>query len=95
MQAASLEILEKADVPPAQARAIAQAIEIAIAGARHTLPTKHDVPLRTGSRAEMTDLRADIRATAISTQRFWWWAVFAQTVVLLEIAYFFVTHAPR
>jgi len=34
VQPASLEVLEKAAVPPAQARAIVQAIEIEIAGAR-------------------------------------------------------------
>ena len=39
VQAASLEILEKAAVPPAQARAIVQAIEIEIAGAKDTLAT--------------------------------------------------------
>ena len=43
VQAASLEILEKAAVPPAQARAIVQAIEIEIAGAKDTLATKQDV----------------------------------------------------
>jgi len=42
VQAASLEILEKAAVPPAQARAIVQAIEIEIAGASDTLATKQD-----------------------------------------------------
>ncbi|HEX4648103.1 MAG TPA: hypothetical protein VH111_04710 [Steroidobacteraceae bacterium] len=46
MQAASLEVLEKAAVPPAQTRAIVQAIETELAGARDTLATKHDlVPL--------------------------------------------------
>jgi hypothetical protein len=43
VQAASLEVLEKAEVPPAQARAIVQAIEIEIAGAKDTLATKHDL----------------------------------------------------
>ena len=43
VQAASLEILEKAAVPPAQARAIVQAIEIEIAGAKDTLATKQDM----------------------------------------------------
>lgn len=43
MQAESLEVLEKADVPPAQARAIVRAIELEIAGAKDTLATKHDV----------------------------------------------------
>ena len=39
MQAESLEVLEKASVAPAQARAI----EIEIAGAKDTLATKHDI----------------------------------------------------
>jgi hypothetical protein len=43
MQAESLEILEKADVAPAQARAIVRAIEIEIAGAADTLATKQDL----------------------------------------------------
>jgi hypothetical protein len=43
MQAESLEVLEKAEVAPAQARAIVRAIEIEIAGATDTLATKHDL----------------------------------------------------
>jgi len=43
MQVESLEVLEKAAVAPAQARAIVRAIEIEIAGAKDTLATKHDV----------------------------------------------------
>jgi hypothetical protein len=43
MQAESLEVLEKASVAPAQARAIVRAIEIEITGAKDTLATKHDV----------------------------------------------------
>jgi len=69
VQAASLEVLEKAAVPPAQARAIVQAIEIEIAGAKDTLATKHDVvalrqemaELRTGLRQEMAELRTELR----------------------------------
>ena len=45
MQAESLEVLEKADVEPAQARAIVRAIEIELSGAKDTLATKHDVLL--------------------------------------------------
>src|SRR5213082_4240281 len=70
VQAASLEILEKAAVPPAQARAIVQAIEIEIAGAKDTLATKQDVlilrheiaELCTELRAEMTELRTELRS---------------------------------
>src|SRR5437588_12100627 len=66
---ASLEILEKAAVPPAQARAIVQAIEIEIAGAKEILATKQDIlilrhetaEMRTELRHEMTDLCRELR----------------------------------
>ncbi|TLZ38839.1 MAG: hypothetical protein E6K24_00550 [Gammaproteobacteria bacterium] len=69
VQPASLEILEKAAVPPAQARAIVQAIEIEIAGAKEILATKQDIlilrhetaEMRTELRHEMTDLRRELR----------------------------------
>lgn len=58
VQAESLEVLEKADVAPAQARAIVRAIQIEIAGATDTLATKHDLALlRQDLHNEMTDLR--------------------------------------
>ena len=61
MQAASLEILEKANVPAPQARAIVQAIEIA--GAKDTIATKHDLLLlRTELRQEITDLGGSLRS---------------------------------
>jgi len=68
VQAASLEILDKAAVPPAQARAIVQAIEIEIAGAKDTLATKQDIlilrheiaELRTELKSEMTGLRHEV-----------------------------------
>ena len=62
MQAESLEVLEKADVPPAQARAIVRAIEIEIGGAKDTLTTKHDLQLvRSGLREDMSALRSELR----------------------------------
>jgi hypothetical protein len=69
MQAESLEVLEKASVAPAQARAIVRAIEIEIAGAKDGLATKQDVlglhqaldVLRAELRGEMTALGAAIR----------------------------------
>jgi hypothetical protein len=69
MQAESLEVLEKASVAPAQARAIVRAIEIEIAGAKDCLATKQDVlglhqaldVLRAELRGEMTALGAAIR----------------------------------
>ena len=69
VQPASLEVLEKAAVPPAQARAIVQAIEIEIAGAKDTLATKQDMlilrhemtALRSELRQEMAELRGELR----------------------------------
>ena len=65
MQAASLEVLEKANLPAPQARAIVQAIEIEIAGARDTLATKQDTLLL---RQDMAELGHDLRQ-AISDMR--------------------------
>lgn len=58
VQAASLEVLEQAAVPPAQARAIVQAIEIEIAGAKDTLATKQDILVL---RHELAELRSELR----------------------------------
>jgi hypothetical protein len=72
MQAESLEVLEKASVAPAQARAIVRAIEIEIAGAKDTLATKHDVlalrhdfdVLRGEVKTLATELRGEMRNLA-------------------------------
>ena len=58
VQPASLEVLEKAAVPPAQARAIVQAIEIEIAGAKDTLASRQDMLIL---RHEMAELRTELR----------------------------------
>jgi hypothetical protein len=97
MQSESLEILEKADVAPAQARAIVRAIEIELAGAKDTLATKHDVLLlRQELRQEMAEmrgeLRAEIHASASSITRQMYAALLGQMAVLLGFAYFFATH---
>jgi hypothetical protein len=62
MQAESREVLEKASVAPAQARAIVRAIEIEIAGAKDTLATKHDLAqLESTLRVEMGQLGSQLR----------------------------------
>ena len=100
VQAASLEILERANVPPAQARAFVQAIEIEIAGAKDTLATKQDLMvLRNELSEKIAELRAELRTEmhvlASSTVRQMYAAMLGQTAVLLGIAYFFVGHLPR
>ncbi|HTQ35510.1 MAG TPA: hypothetical protein VMH77_00625 [Steroidobacteraceae bacterium] len=69
MQAESLEVLEKANLPPVQARAIVRAIEIEIAGAGGQLATKHDLfvlrqdvsDVATQLRKEIADLTVQLR----------------------------------
>jgi hypothetical protein len=97
MQGESLEVLDKADVPPAQARAIVRAIEIEIAGARDTLATKNEILLlRQGLHQEMSELRSELKieihGSASSITRQMYVALLGQMAVLLGIAYFFVTH---
>jgi hypothetical protein len=91
VQPASLEVLEKAAVPPAQARAIVQAIEIEIAGAKDTLATRQDTLVL---RHEMADLRhaLEIKIASTVTQPQLYGAALGQMALLLGIAYFFVTH---
>jgi hypothetical protein len=104
MQAESLEVLEKASVAPAQARAIVRAIEIEIAGAKDTLATKHDLlelrgevrQLAAELRGEMEklggELRAEIHRSVSGVTRQMYMAILGQMAVLLGFAYFFATH---
>jgi hypothetical protein len=97
MQAESLEVLENAALPPAQARAIVRAIEIELAGAKDTLATKHDLLLvRQDLRQEIAEsrdeLKAEIHANASGVARQMYMALLGQMAVLLGFAYFFATH---
>lgn len=108
MQAESLEVLEKATIPPGQARAIVRAIEIEIGGAKDTLATKEDVRhevqlLRQGMTEMRRDLevkiegvRSEIHSSANTLTRHLYGAIFgAMTGVLtvvLGVVYFLFAH---
>jgi hypothetical protein len=93
MQAESLEVLEKASVAPAQARAIVRAIEIEIGGAKDTLATKHDVlELRSEIKQATAELRVEIARRVGGVIRQMHLAILGQMAVLLGFAYFFATH---
>jgi hypothetical protein len=68
MQAESLEVLEKADVAPAQARAIVRAIEIELAGATDTLATKADLVMLENRLDSRLDGRITGLAAALRTE---------------------------
>ena len=98
MQAESLEVLEKASVAPAQARAIVRAIEIELVGAAETLATKNDLAvLGADLRGEMTALRAELakqgrelHAEIYGATRQMYMALLAQAAVLLAFFCLFV-----
>jgi hypothetical protein len=61
MQAETLDVLEKAEIPAPQARAIARAIDIEIAASRHSLATRADVLLESGlHRAALAELKGSL-----------------------------------
>ena len=94
MQAESLEVLEKASVAPAQARAIVHAIEIEIeiAGPKDTLATKTDlIALAATLRIEMAKQGGDLRAEIAGVIRQMYLALLGQTAVILGFFYVFLT----
>ena len=96
MQAESLEVLEKASVAPAQARAIVRAIEIEIAGAKDTLATKRDLDvLRADLRTEMAklggELHTEIHRAVSSSTRQMYMALLGHMAMTLGFIYFLNT----
>ena len=97
VQPESLEVLEEAAVPPAQARAIVQAIEIEIAGAKDVLATKQDIlEVRHELTVKITTLRSEllveIHESSSGQLRHLYGALLGQMALLLGLAYFFVSH---
>ena len=96
MQVESLEVLEKASVAPAQARAIVRAIEIEIAGAKDTLATKRDLDvLRADLRTEMAklggELHAEIHRAVSGSTRHMYMALLGHMAMTLGFIYFLNT----
>ncbi len=91
MQAESLEVLEKASVAPAHARAIVRAIEIELVRVPETLATKNDLAvLGVNLRAEIAKQGGELRAEVYGATRQMYMALLAQAAVLLAFFCFFV-----
>lgn len=92
MQAESLEVLEKANVPAPQARAIVRAIEIELGGAKDVLATKSDIQLLKQDMTEMgQELEVKILPAAHDNLRYTCMAILTQTGILAGIV-FALTH---
>lgn len=102
MKIESLEVLEKAEVPSAQARAIVRAIEIETSLATDALGSKSDLAAMRhelaasisalATHAEVNQVRGEMHALASSATRQMYLAILGQMAVLLGLAYFFATH---
>ena len=101
MQAETLEVLEKAEIPAPHARAIARAIDIEIAASRQTLATRGDLlleseKLRSGFqelkqsfKALEARIEAKIESFKSEILNRMYAALLGQMALLLGLAYFF------
>lgn len=97
MQAATLEILEKADLPPRQARAIAQAIELEVSAGHTALATRQDLlvvkqELQHEIQLVKQELRTNIAESRSEVVRWVFLCILGQSAMLLGIGYFLFSH---
>lgn len=97
MQAATLEILENADLPPRQARAIAQAIELEMSAGHSALATRADLLAgQHGLEAKIDGFKHDLELKIIETKselvRRVFLCVLGQSAMFLGISYFLFGH---
>ena len=89
MKASSLEILERSQLPPSQARAIFQVMEAELNAREHTLATRTD--LRDGLHAlelKLGDLRSELKSDIRDTVRWtfaFWVAQLAAMAAILKL----------
>ena len=100
MKASSLEILDRSQLPPSQARAIFQVMEAELSAREHTLATRADLDrglhglelkietFRGESRTEMQSLRAELKSDIRDTVRWnfaFWIAQLAAMAAILKL----------
>jgi hypothetical protein len=95
MQTSSLDVLEKSDLPPAQARAILKVMETEMTAAHEVLATRADLADLKMMLAELrADLRVEIRQVEGRLTRWVFTCILGQTAVLAGLLYFVAGH-PR
>jgi hypothetical protein len=103
MKTSSLEILENAELPSAQAHAILKVMESEMASAHETLATKTDLlAVRADLNAGMANLREQILVLEVKMNgiegrltRWVFTCILGQTAVLVGFGYFMLGHAGK
>ena len=100
MQTISLDILEKAELPPSQSHAILKVMELELTSGLASLATKGDMAeLRAAIRVDMAELRTELRgetkAVEVKLTRWVLTCILGQTAVLAGLGYFALTHLQR
>lgn len=85
----ALEILERANIPAAQARAFVRVVDIGISEVKQTVVTKADLAERFNA------LRVEIHSKHAEAIRWMFLFIAGQTATLLGAGYFVVDHLMR
>jgi hypothetical protein len=96
MKTSSLEILENAELPPAQAHAILKVMESEMSAAHENLASKTDLlALGADLRGDIHELRAEMHGIESKLSRWVLTCILGQTAVLASLGYFVLTHLGR
>ena len=96
MNATSLEILEKTQLPPNQARAILQVMELELTARESSLATKSEVKDALHSlELRIESLRGEFKESEGRLMRWVLTCIMGQTAVLAGAVYFGLTHLRR
>jgi len=89
MKTQSFDILEKAELPPAQARAIMRVMELEMTSAHESLATHADLGALGAKLTEVeAKLRVEIKAVEATLSRWVLTCILGQTAVLAGLGYF-------
>ncbi len=100
MNATSLDILEKTQLPSSQARAILQVMELELAAREDSLATKDEVKdalhsLELRMESMRSELKSDIKGLEGRLMRWVLTCMMGQTAVIAGAVYFGLTHLRR
>jgi hypothetical protein len=100
MKTRSLETLGRSQLPPAQAHAILEAMEMEIAAGHESLASRVDLlDVKSALKADIADLRAELKAEIHKMEgalsRWVLTCMLGQTAVLAGLGYFVLEHLRR